>query len=143
MRYFQDPLLVATIQDNKLDFELARQDRLSLPQVFHAVFHNKNLPCDQMQWVVMDIVDVATHLYVESYWIINRLNSEQVVKIKPNQLDWKVFFPAVYYEHATEIAPSAKADEVLIKEQQRDWIHSKYIAVIAEVMMMVSLKQPV
>ncbi|PHH49264.1 hypothetical protein CFIMG_007851RA00001 [Ceratocystis fimbriata CBS 114723] len=130
-----------TILDNYLGQDMFREERLTISRIFQGLCHIKNIPCSEMEWVVMDIDDPITHLDVKDFRDINDLGPDKEIEVADNQPGWGIFSSASFYKHATQMLPGLEAKKIIIKQERRDSENPKYAAVIAEVMA-VSFKQP-
>ncbi|KAL2888930.1 hypothetical protein HOO65_030431 [Ceratocystis lukuohia] len=130
-----------TILDNYLGQDMFWDERLTISEIFEGLCHKKNIPCSEMEWVVMDISDPTTHLDVKIFRDSSDLSPDKEIEVAANQPGWDIFSSASYYKHATQMLPSLEAKKIIIKQERRDSEDPRYAAVIAEVMA-VSFKQP-
>ncbi|PHH49260.1 hypothetical protein CFIMG_007849RA00001 [Ceratocystis fimbriata CBS 114723] len=107
-----------TILENNLDQGIVDVEKLKLPQIFRGLCIAKNLPCNEMTSIAMDIDEWFTHGSVKKHRQDNSL-ADQDFDIAPNQLGWEIFSKTSFYNDATKMFPGFEAEMITIKQQKR------------------------
>ncbi|KKF92610.1 hypothetical protein CFO_g5039 [Ceratocystis platani] len=110
---------VTTIRESVLHLEGPHKDRLELPQLFQALCYQQDIRFEEMKWVVMDIDDTATRSAVRAFRKNNNLNSNEEVRLTPNDQAWEIFSKTPYYKDAAKMVPGSEIDRILFRTQNR------------------------
>ncbi|KAL2889426.1 hypothetical protein HOO65_030927 [Ceratocystis lukuohia] len=117
--YFDVEHGVTAIYDNNLRRERVHDDNLSLPEVFEALCYYKNVPCDQMTWIHMDIDQQFTLNALQDFRKNSFLSPTSEIIVTPDDLAWGTFSSNHYFQDASQMIPGSKIDRVIVKRKER------------------------
>ncbi|KKF92252.1 hypothetical protein CFO_g5396 [Ceratocystis platani] len=110
-------------------------------QIFHALYYEKNVNFNEINWIVMDVNDWRTNEAIRFYRRDNHLSRKAQIRVTPQDKGWSIFSQMNYYKTAAKMIPDKEIDKILVVRQERQTYVTDHQAEIIETLRF-SFKSP-